>query len=326
MSRVVKAVGVWIAVVAVVGWASTALAAPRIKFDHTEVVVKKVKQGKEITVVFPFTNTGDMNLIIGGVSPSCGCTVPSFTPVTKPGGKGQVKLVIDTSDITGAFRKTAVVTTNDPAHPFVTLVVRGETMSIVDVQGGRRITLSGCIGEHITASTTVRQIEGKPLIIAGVDNPMPEYVRVHLKRTGTSTYKLTFELVADTPVEFGGPIFLKLPGYSKVSVWVVGKVRGPFKVRPLELFFGGINPKAPPEAAARSVLVEADCAKQLKLDGIDYDTTKFTLTKHWEVAGKKLLLVITPKPKNIPKGPFEEPLVIRMGDTAVTVKMMGMIY
>lgn len=302
-----------------------ALKGPKIVFDAKEVVFKDVVEGKELTAVFNFTNTGDQNLIIDKVSPSCGCTASRWDKVTPPGQKGAVTLLLDTTGIGGSFRKSAAVATNDPGNPVVTLIMTGETMGRIKVDKGRRVSLKGCLGAPITASAVLSDPKGGKLVITGVENPMSDYLGVKLVPSKDGkTYRLELVSKATEPLDFAGPLFLKAPGGPPVSVWVVAEVRGPFSVRPHEVMFGTIahnNPKPP----KRSVLVKKACADTLKADLIDYNKKRFIVERFWQKPGEELLLVVTPILENLPKGPFDEDLLIQMGQRAFTVKLTGRI-
>ncbi|MCB2192467.1 MAG: DUF1573 domain-containing protein [Deltaproteobacteria bacterium] len=302
-----------------------ALKGPKIAFDSREVVFKDVVEGKELTAIFHFTNTGDQNLIIDKVSPSCGCTASRWDKVTPPGKKGTVTLLLDTTGIGGSFRKTASVATNDPSNPVVMLIMTGETMGRIKVDKGRRISLKGCLGQPVTASATLSDPKGGKLVITGIENPMSDYLDVKLTPSKDGkTYTLDLASKANEPLDFAGPLFLKAPGGPPVSVWVVAEVRGPFTVRPHEVMFGTIA-KNHPKPPKRSVLVKKACADKLNVELIDYNKKLFIVERFPQKQGDELLLVVTPILENLPTGPFEEDLLIQMDQRAFTVKLTGRI-
>ena len=321
-----RAVAVLLAVVAAVALALplTAAAAPKIVFQTKEITFSDVKEGQTLTAEFKFTNQGDLNLIIDKVSPSCGCTVAEFDKVTPPGKQGVVTLKLDTTGITGSFRKTAVVSTNDPAQPFVTLVMLGETRSRIKSDKGRRLDLVGCLGEHISTSTILRDAEGGPLFIAAVDNPMKDYLEAKLTPLpGGKEYKLTVTAKSKVPVEFAGPLFLKVPGAGRVSLFVVVEVRGPFTVQPRDLYFGALRKGV--KSLTRSILVRRACAKTLKIDKLSYNRRHFVVKQTWLEPNEQLLLEIRPLVQNMPKGSFSEVLAIQSGNMAFKVGLKGVV-
>lgn len=306
--------------------AAVVSAAPLVDFNKTEVIFEDVEEGDQLTAKFGFKNKGDLNLIIDEVNPSCGCTVAKFTEVTKPGQSGNVTLHLDTDGIVGHFRKTATVVTNDPKNPFVTVVMLGETMSAVRVEGGRRVELTGCIGNDVNAQIKLTSPKGGPVLISGVENPLKDYVTTQLERMPDGqSYYLHVKAKTDRPVRYAGQLFLKVPGSPNVSIWVVGDIKGQVSIRPEIVFFGSVN-KDKLKGVARSVELAKACAKTLPEPELTYDEEKFNIKRHWEKKNKVMLLVITPRPENMKKGPFRSELKINTGKFLFTVPMRGVIY
>ena len=63
-----------------------------VTFTKIENDFGKIEQGKPVSYVFEFKNTGKDPVVLGNVAASCGCTTPEWTrePVM-PLGKGTVK-------------------------------------------------------------------------------------------------------------------------------------------------------------------------------------------------------------------------------------------
>jgi hypothetical protein len=72
---------------------------PEITFDNLEYNFGTVNEGDKVEGYFEFTNTGKSDLIITAAKASCGCTVPEYDKdkPLKPGEKGKLKFVFDTS-------------------------------------------------------------------------------------------------------------------------------------------------------------------------------------------------------------------------------------
>jgi hypothetical protein len=84
-----------------------------ITFTMLEHNFGAVKAGERVGCIFPFTNTGDADLVVTSATASCGCTVPKYSkkPVA-PGDAGTVDVVFDTSGRDGIQTKTVVVQSN----------------------------------------------------------------------------------------------------------------------------------------------------------------------------------------------------------------------
>ena len=92
---------------------NTNTAVPEIKFEEEVHDFGKVIQGEKVSYSFKFTNAGDADLIISGVSASCGCTVPSWSKnLIAPGDEGTINVVFDSDGKKGKQSKTITVVTN----------------------------------------------------------------------------------------------------------------------------------------------------------------------------------------------------------------------
>lgn len=102
-----------------------------IKFESTTYDFKTLKEEKgPATCTFSFKNVGKTDVQILNVRPGCGCTTSEYTkePV-KPGASGVVKATYDPAHRPGVFNKTIAVTTNDPASPNITLIIKGNVLA-----------------------------------------------------------------------------------------------------------------------------------------------------------------------------------------------------
>lgn len=86
---------------------------PAFEWAETRFDFGDVPEGEKVTHIFKFKNTGDADLIIASVSPSCGCTVPvwSKAPV-KPGDEGSIEVTFNTAGKSGQESKTIAVLAN----------------------------------------------------------------------------------------------------------------------------------------------------------------------------------------------------------------------
>ena len=87
----------------------------------------KVEQGKPVTNVFEFKNTGTDPIVINDAQASCGCTKPSFSrePVL-PGKTGSISATYNAASM-GQFTKSITVTSNAESGS-MTLYLKGEVI------------------------------------------------------------------------------------------------------------------------------------------------------------------------------------------------------
>lgn len=86
---------------------------PVLQFEETRHHFGDAQEGDKLTYSFKFTNAGKADLLIGAVSPSCGCTVASYPkePI-KPGEDGEISITFNTAGRSGMQSKTISVLSN----------------------------------------------------------------------------------------------------------------------------------------------------------------------------------------------------------------------
>lgn len=84
-----------------------------VKWEQESYDFHTIKEGEEVTFKFVFSNTGNNDLYITHVKPSCGCTAPSWSqePV-KPGEKGFIEVKFNSTGKSGQQSKSIRVTGN----------------------------------------------------------------------------------------------------------------------------------------------------------------------------------------------------------------------
>lgn len=73
----------------------------------------KIKEGTKVKHVFKLKNVGNQPFLIANATPSCGCTVPSFSkkPIV-PGESAEIEIEFDSNGRKGKNTKTITVTSN----------------------------------------------------------------------------------------------------------------------------------------------------------------------------------------------------------------------
>jgi hypothetical protein len=104
-----------------------------MKFAQETHDFGKIEQGKPVTHVFEFKNTGSDPVIINDAQASCGCTKPSFSrePIM-PGKSGTISATFNAA-APGQFTKTVTVTSNAASSQAV-LYLKGEVVSQKEAQ------------------------------------------------------------------------------------------------------------------------------------------------------------------------------------------------
>ena len=91
----------------------TTLAKTTVQFIAVEHDFGQVNEGEKVTHVYEMLNTGNADLLLQNVKPSCGCTTPKYDkkPI-RPGKKGSIQVVFNTKGRPGKQRKSVTVVTN----------------------------------------------------------------------------------------------------------------------------------------------------------------------------------------------------------------------
>ena len=103
---------------------------PAFDLEETTFDFGTINSGEEITHVFPFTNSGDADLVIAQVKAACGCTQPEYPkdPVA-PGEKGEIKVTFRSAGIAGQVAKQVTILANTTPSTKV-LSLTGEVIKI----------------------------------------------------------------------------------------------------------------------------------------------------------------------------------------------------
>lgn len=96
----------------------------KMEFKSEVIDYGEIEKGSDGTRVFEFTNTGNVPLVIGDVTSTCGCTVPKKPeePIM-PGEIGKIEVKYNTQ-IVGPIRKTISVYSN-AEEPVKALKIKG---------------------------------------------------------------------------------------------------------------------------------------------------------------------------------------------------------
>lgn len=103
--------------------------APRVEFENISYDFGQINEGQVVEYEFIFKNSGNNDLLIHKIKPSCGCTtIEPNEKVLKPGKTSSLKASFKTSGFSGRQSKSITVITNDPKMPVVVLRLGGNVI------------------------------------------------------------------------------------------------------------------------------------------------------------------------------------------------------
>jgi hypothetical protein len=95
-------------------------AAPRIRLEPEAFDFGKTLRGKTLRKDFTIRNFGEAELVIEGVSTTCGCTAAlAAQSRVEPGGRTVLRVTFDTRSFSGKVERDVLVRSNDPKTPLV---------------------------------------------------------------------------------------------------------------------------------------------------------------------------------------------------------------
>lgn len=99
-------------------------ATPRIRVEPDGFDFGMAQQNKTLRKEFTLRNFGDAELVIEGVSTTCGCTAAiTAEKHVEPGGSTQLRVTLETRSYSGKVERQVLVRSNDPETPLLAVKV-----------------------------------------------------------------------------------------------------------------------------------------------------------------------------------------------------------
>jgi hypothetical protein len=93
---------------------------PRIRVDPESFDFGRALPDKTLRKEFTIRNFGDAELVIEGISTSCGCTAAlTAEKRVEPGGSTPLRVTLETRSYSGRVERQVLVRSNDPATPLL---------------------------------------------------------------------------------------------------------------------------------------------------------------------------------------------------------------
>jgi hypothetical protein len=230
-------------------------------FEKESLNIGVVHDGGKIDVEFPFTNKGEIPIMITNVKPSCGCTDPSFELVVQPGQTSAIKAKFNPAGKHGKSVVTIKVDTDDPERPTINLSLEATVEPIVkaepsilqlgDLRKGETITKDVTVSGEM-ADFMVKFATASDSSIVGVDVVEHGVGDVAGTPRDQTVLRVSFKGRGNT-----GPISETVLGRTNdprrtlIPIKVIGRVVGDVQVVPDRLSLGVLRPDSEFERSLR---------------------------------------------------------------------------
>jgi hypothetical protein len=158
---------------------------PVITFEKTDYDFGKIDGTRKVTYRFKVTNTGMTTLNITRVSPSCGCTSTMLGKWSlAPGESSEMEVSFDPRGYRGEVHKSVQVTSDDPAHPNVTINFKADVTQEI-MPSSSTIFLYDLQRTGVkTATIRLASGNGQPVKVKETKAPGAPYLSTSVKMDG----------------------------------------------------------------------------------------------------------------------------------------------
>jgi hypothetical protein len=237
--------------------------------------------------------------------------VAEFDEVIAPGQEGKVTLEVLGEKVSGTWRKSATVISNDPKHPRLTIALSGTVINHVDVEP-KRVYLRGMYGETVTAELTVSSVEKKKdLKILDVTSNIDDKITYKvIEDSEPGQYKVELFKNPKLPtLNTWGSVFIKTNSEKTpdkiVQVNVV--TRGAIIVQPSTLNFGNVQPAAP--TAVEKIVTVSKIKGDFSIQDVTFSSDSYKADIEQVEKGKKYKLKIQFHPEVEQKSYVDEMII-----------------
>jgi len=217
----------------------------------------------------------------------------------------------------GATRQSAIIFSNDPEQPKVTVSIGGTIKPFISVEPAPRVMFSGYYGDSLEQVLRIATNTDEPLNITGVSSNIDDKIEYTLKNEKKDKeYTLGIKTRGGIKDTFRGRIALKTTSKKKpeVSIAVLGNLKKEVKVTPEYLYFGVIDTgKENFDASSlrRTAVISHLQSEDLRINKIETSKEWITAEAKADGAGKQHTITITLNKDKLPKEKFRETVTVQ---------------
>ena len=309
---------------------------PKLVLNEDKHDVGTVAKGEMIKQTYVVKNAGKADLHITDVKPSCGCTVPEYDKVIKPGGEGKITLNVDTKSFQGAISKSALIVSDDPASPQATIFLTANVKPYVEALPYGFFRIQALTGDSATSEVTLVSDEPdfKPTKAEVAQSYLtvaiaPVAEKDRIKDRNPNQYKVTLTSKPDAPEGLVGGYVKVQTGAKKqpeLDLAISGYVKPTVSITPSAVNFGNFDPKG--DAVKRNVMLVNNNTKNEGFSVTKAETNVPGISAEVVSLDKSRVQVTLSVDQKIKKGVFDGQLTIKTNDPAhgeIRVPLKGVI-
>jgi hypothetical protein len=225
---------------------------------------------------------------------------------------------ISTAGKIGATKQNAIIFSNDPDQPTVSVHLGGVIKPYVTVKPGPRVIFSGYHGDRLEETLTITANTDEPLNITGVSSTINDKIEYELKNEKKDKeYRLLVKTRGGLEETFRGKLILKTtsPNKPEIPVTVMANLKKKVKASPEYLYFGIIDTaKGAPDASGlkRTSVITHEQSGDFAVGKIETSKEFVSAEAHADQAGKQYTITISLDKEKLPKGKFRETVTVHI--------------
>lgn len=172
---------------------------PSIEIQKIEHDFGSVPQGVKLHHDFSIKNTGNANLVIRELNPSCGCTAAVLEdPVIPPGKETLIRVTFDTTGFSGEKSKTVRIYSNDPKRSSQVLRIKASIVPEIYTEPHSLEVHNVKKGEELKLSFVVKSTKPEELQVRDVISKS-EFISVVHEKNDSGEFLVTATVSPKTP-------------------------------------------------------------------------------------------------------------------------------
>lgn len=274
---------------------------PSIACEPAEIDFGRIEQNQVREAEITIRNEGAAELKIGNVSTTCGCTVAEpESKILAPGAATKLKVTFSSQKFQGPQTKRIGITSNDPATPFVEVIVRADVHAPIYVEPLIRQLAFGSHrpGEHLPQTARFWTDEVPSLQVRPVKYSQAHFqIEVDSQPGSPATAVATVRVRPDAPHGMIREVIrfeTNIPGVPSVDLEAFGSIVKGLQVHPEQVNFRYVERDQ--QLRYEVVVTSAVARARFKVTGAEIDLPNFEARIEERTASQQFAVILSGKP------------------------------